>query len=113
MICVKGKKKKNFLQANMCVAPSRFLPVCIYHTHRIMHACVRACVLIHTRTRPITYLRAFASPTEHRECGDYATRVATVCNRPSLVLKIARSSILPKKSSKIYSIPRFFFARAI
>lgn len=28
---------------------------------------------VHTLGRALTHLRAFASPTEHRECGDYAT----------------------------------------
>lgn len=83
---LRGKKKKTPFRQT-CVSLCPVFSSCIYHTHRIVYACVRAyvrtCVRAYvcwyTRTRP-TYLRAFASPIEHRECGDYATRVER-CNR--------------------------------
>lgn len=85
MICV---KRINLVHGRICV--SGFCP-CIYHIHRIMHAlwrCLRACVrmFVHSDAPYLpTYIcTCIASPTEHRECGDYATRVAR-CNRPTVL----------------------------
>lgn len=48
----------------------------IYRAHRTLRACANAC--LRTLGRTLTHLHAFASPTEHRECGDYATSHDTV-----------------------------------
>lgn len=80
------EKKKLGSWTNMCV---RFLSV--YLSYSSHHACVMAmlaCVRAYVRTLGCalpTYLHTcIASPTEHRECGDYATRVAR-CNRPTVL----------------------------
>lgn len=50
----------------------------IYRAHRILRACARMRAYGRTLGRTLTHLHAFASPTEHRECSDYATSHDTV-----------------------------------
>lgn len=59
-----GKKKKNFFQANMCIALSRFFLVYLSYSshHACVRAYVRAYVCTYTRTRP-TYVHSQALPS--------------------------------------------------